>query len=102
MADGEQCAVSKAQKERTMKKRMAAAMIAVPTLLGGVAISVTGGSLAHAYTPITVCKREVLSPEGWRCVEWVKCEYDNEGNWACADGFIGGPPAPRPPAPVRE
>jgi hypothetical protein len=80
---------------------MAAAMIAVPTLLGGAAIAVTGGDVAHALRTVQVCKRIVPNDFDWVCVEWSTCVIDDQGQWACDDGIYGGPPSPAPKTPIQ-
>jgi hypothetical protein len=72
-----------------VKKRLAAAIVVVPTLLGGAVITLSGAEVANA-AEITVCKREVLGPNGWACVEWTTCLYNSAGSYICSDGTRGG------------
>jgi hypothetical protein len=84
-----------------MKKRLAAAIVVAPNLLGGaVVITLAGADVASAQETITVCKREVLTEAGWECVEYTTCLYDSAG-YSCDDGTTGGWGVPRPTVPIR-
>jgi hypothetical protein len=67
-----------------MRKRLVAAIV-VPAIIGGGAAVLTDG-VADASTTVTVCKREVLGPNGWACVETTTCTIFENGAYICDDG----------------
>ena len=68
-----------------MNKRLAAAIF-VPAIIGGGAAILAGAGVADASTTVTVCKREVLGPNGWECVQTTTCTIFENGGYSCDDG----------------
>ena len=85
-----------------MKHKLAAAIVAGGTLLGGAATVLTSEGVADASQIVTVCKREVLNPfGGWDCVEWTTCLIESWGSWVCDDGTSGSRRPPGTIVPIR-